>query len=294
MEGIILKAISGFYYVEADNTLYECKARGIFRKDELTPKVGDKVTFTPDGEKGIVEAVHKRKTELDRPALANIDKLFIVSSYQTPAPNTLLIDRLAAMAVYKGIKPIIVFNKSDMGDFTTFETIYKNAGFDVAVVSAKTGEGIEKIQKMLEDSISAFCGNSGVGKSSLLNTLFPDLSLATGEVSQKLGRGRHTTRHTQLFAHSFSGYVADTPGFSSLETVSDIIGFKNNLIECFPDLARYSNGCKFADCSHTKEKGCMVCEALKNGKIEPTRHQSYVTLFNELKDVKEWNIKNSK
>lgn len=292
MIGKLVKAISGFYYVEVDNSIIECKARGVFRKQGTTPVVGDNVEIELTGScTGILNEVLTRKNCLVRPQIANIDKLFIVSSYTTPSPNTLLIDRITAIASFYGIQPIIVFNKTDLGDFANYISIYKNAGFNTYAVSAKTGEGIDELKKELTDCISAFTGNSGVGKSSLLNVLFDGLNLETAEVSQKLGRGRHTTRHNELFKHKFNGYVADTPGFSSLDNIHLGFDFKENLAECFNDFLPFLNGCKFNSCSHTKEKGCLICEAVEEGKIEKTRHESYVTIFNELKSLNSWDKK---
>lgn len=292
MIGKLIKAISGFYYVEAENMLYECKARGVLRKQDMSPVVGDNVKITVNGNQtGVLEEVLPRKNCLIRPQIANIDKLFIVSSYNTPAPNTLLIDRITAIAEYYDIQPVIVFNKSDLGDFSNFVSIYKNAGFNTFTVSAKNGEGVEELKKELFNCISAFTGNSGVGKSSLLNVLFSDLDLKTGEVSEKLGRGRHTTRHNELFKHCFNGYVADTPGFSSLDNLHMGFDFKENLADCFSDFSPFLTGCKFTSCSHTKEKGCLICDAVENGAIEKTRHESYVAIYNELKLINSWDKK---
>lgn len=289
MIGLITKAISGFYYVNLDDNTYECKARGSFRKSGETPLVGDTVDFSCDSNgKGIIEAILPRKNALVRPAVANIDKLFIVSSYVTPQPNLLIIDRLTALCEFYSIEPVIVFNKCDLGDFTEYKCIYERSGYTTIVVSAVTGEGTDLLKKELSGCVSAFTGNSGVGKSSLLNYLFSDLSLQTGEVSDKLGRGRHTTRHTELFKHEFGGYVADTPGFSSFDTHYQSIEFKESLIDCFPDFAEYTDTCKFADCAHIGESGCGVSEAVKNGKIQLSRHKSYVAIYDELKNLKEW------
>ncbi len=291
MKGLILKAISGFYYVLADGKTFECKARGNFRNKGESPLVGDSVEIAvQSGDKGVIESIYERKNSLIRPAVANIDKLFIVSSYVTPAPNTLIIDRLTAICAFYSITPIIVFNKCDLGDFTSFKEIYNNSGFKTLVVSAQTGEGIDELKNELEGCISAFTGNSGVGKSSLLNVIFPKLNLQTGEVSDKLGRGRHTTRHTELFAHEFNGYVADTPGFSSLDTLYFSIEFKERLIDCFPDFSNFVCDCQFADCAHIGEKGCGVAKAVNEGKLEVSRYQSYTAIYNELKDLKSWQV----
>ena len=287
--GIIVKAISGFYYVSSGECVYECKARGNFRHAKVSPIVGDRVTFIP-GENltGIVEGVLPRKNCLLRPAVANIDKIIIVSSFENPSPDPYLIDRLTAIAAFSDITPVIVFNKSDIGDFGEMPGIYKNAGFNTYVVSAKREDTLNSLKLEFKDSVCAMAGNSGVGKSSLINSLFGDLNLKTGEVSTALGRGRHTTRHTELFKNEFGGYIADTPGFSSVADVNNKFEFKLNLADCFTDFTPYLN-CKFTTCTHTCEVGCGVLKALKEGKIERSRHNSYVALFNELKDVNSWN-----
>ncbi len=291
MNGLIVKALSGFYYVKTDNGIVECKARGKFRNDKTTPFVGDRVEISLTGEKGTVERIFERKNLLLRPPVANVDKLFIVSSSVTPTPSTLLIDRMTAICSYKDIEPIIIFNKNDLEDVSFWCDIYQNAGFKTIACSAVSGEGIDLVKSELNDCISAFTGNSGAGKSSLLNIIFPELSLSTGEVSDKLGRGRHTTRHTELFAHNYGGFVADTPGFSSLEADKDDLAFKEGLGDFFPDFEDYRFDCRFADCAHIGEKGCSVCAAVAEGKIEKTRYESYLTIYNELKDIKAWNIK---
>ncbi len=289
MIGIIIKALSSFYYVEAENTVYECKARGNFRKSGFSPLVCDRVEFEAiDSKHGVINKVLERNNCLKRPNVANIDKLFIVSSYSTPAPNTYIIDKITAIARYNDIEPIIVFNKADMGDFSKYERIYKNAGFKTYTVSAKNGDGMEFLKEELKDSISAFTGNSGVGKSSILNYLFGSENIAIGDVSEKLGRGRHTTRHIEAYRLDFGGYVVDTPGFSSIEHDNNDYGFKENLADCFEDFGDLYN-CKFSSCTHTKENGCKVIEAVKGGLIEPTRHESYIRIFEELKDLKPWN-----
>lgn len=291
MQGVITKAISGFYYVSCDTAVYECKARGSFRNAGVSPVVGDRVSFTlTDSAHGVLESIEPRRNLLDRPTIANIDKLFIVSSFIRPAPDALIIDRMTALAIFNGIEPVIVFNKCDMGDFTEWQRIYANAGFKSIITSAATEEGIEQISRELDGCICAFSGNSGVGKSSLLNALFPELKLKTNEISEKLGRGKHTTRHTELFAHK-SGFVADTPGFSSLEISRNVLEFKENLASCFPDFADFKDNCRFTGCTHTCEKGCAVIDALENGRIEASRHNSYKEIFSELKSIKAWEHK---
>ncbi len=292
MNGILIKAISGFYYVKSGDKVYECKARGNFRKTGVSPVVGDKVEFSlTDDIHGVVEKIYDRKSLLTRPLVANIDKLFIVSAYATPAPDTFIIDRLTAISVHNNIEPIIVFNKSDMGSFDDFYHIYNNAGFRTYVVSAVNNDGISQLKKETENCVCAFSGNSGVGKSSILNALFPELTLKTGEVSEKLGRGRHTTRHTELFSVENGGYVVDTPGFATVDNSENPYDFKMNLVNCFPDFSDYIDDCYFTSCTHIKERGCALVEAVNSGKVEKSRHESYVALFEELKNVTEWNNK---
>ena len=291
MTGIIIKALSGFYYIDNGSAVYECRARGNFRKSGISPLVGDKAEFELSGGSGVVTAVLPRKNFLSRPPVANIDRLFIVSSFENPAPNEYIIDRLTAIAVYHGIEPIIVFNKCDAGDFSCWESIYRAAGFRVFTVSAETGEGIDALKSEFSNGISVLTGNSGVGKSSLLNALDPRFSVQVGEVSQALGRGRHTTRHVELYTLSGGAEIIDTPGFSSFDT--DELGFalKERLPETFLDFAPYLDGCRFVGCSHTKEKGCAVLEAVRAGKLSASRHASYLRLYNELKDLREWSSK---
>ncbi len=293
MKGLVVKSLSGFYYVRTDNAIIECKARGKFRSIGTSPLVGDKVEVSLNGDKGTVEKIYERKNFLDRPPLANIDKLFIISSAVTPIPNLLLIDRMTALCEFRKIKPVIVFNKSDMGDLSAYISKYNSVGYTSIECSAVSGLGIDAITAELKGCTSAFTGNSGVGKSSILNKIFPDLSLSTGEVSEKLGRGRHTTRHCELFYHNFDGYVADTPGFSSLEYDMNNIEFKDALASCFPEFNEFEGSCRFSDCKHIGEAGCAVEQAVKCGNIDSDRHSSYKTIFNELKEIKPWNIKKS-
>lgn len=295
MEGIIIKALSGFYYVSSGDEIYECKARGNFRKNGVSPLVGDSVVFERTSDKtGIVDKVLPRKNCLVRPPVANIDKLFIVSSYSSPHPNTYLIDKMTVIAEYNNIKPIIVFNKCDMGDFGEFKSIYEKSGFKTYVVSAEEGIGIKELENEMQNSVSAFTGNSGVGKSSILNHILGENLIATGEVSDKLGRGRHTTRHTELYKLKNGGFIADTPGFSSLELDFTDYELKEKLQYCFSEFEDFLGVCRFSSCSHTKESGCAVIEAVENGKIQKTRHESYVELFDELKDLKPWDNKKKK
>ncbi len=291
LNGIIIKGIGGFYYVEAAGEVYECKARGAFRKKKITPLAGDNVTITVREDKeNTIDEIHSRKNFLIRPPVANIDTLIIVSSVKEPVPSLLVIDKLTAMAVDKGIKPCVVFSKSDLGETTEYEAIYKTAGIPVCSVCNKTAEGIESVRAMIGEGITVFTGNTGVGKSSLLNSIDERFSLQTGEISDKLGRGRHTTREVTLY-HIGNGLVADTPGFSSLDIQesSEVI-VKENLPFCFPEFEEYLGKCKFSTCSHTVEKGCLVLDALKNGVIHQSRHNSYMQMYNDVKDLKDWQL----
>ncbi len=292
MQGIIVKALSGFYYVKSEEKIYECKAKGAFRNEGISPLIGDVVAFdTTDETHGIITEIMPRKNALVRPPVANIDRVIIVSSFCTPAPNNLIIDTLTVICEHNGIEPILVFNKSDLGDFTEWIELYKSVGYKVFVTSTETGDGISELKNEMLDGITVLTGNSGVGKSSILNSLFPKLNLAVGEISQKLGRGRHTTRHSQLYRLSSGGFVADTPGFSSLEIDKTDFSFKENLENCFPEFNEFLGSCRFTGCSHTGEKGCAVCEAVKKGAIPVFRHESYISLYNELKDLKVWQTK---
>ncbi len=291
VNGIIVKGICGFYYVEAAGEIYECKARGVFRKKHITPLVGDRVTVTlREGSENSIDEIAERKNFLLRPPVANIDTLVIVSSVKDPLPSLLVIDKLTAMAVDRGIEPCVVFSKSDLGDTSALEKPYITAGIPVCSVCCTTGEGVEKVRAMLGSGISVFTGNSGVGKSSLLNCLNVGQELATGEISTKLGRGKHTTRECSLY-HLGGGLVVDTPGFSSLdiEQANEVI-VKENLPFCFPEFTDYLGCCKFSTCSHTVEKGCRILEAVADGRIDPARHKSYVSMYNEVKDIKDWEL----
>ena len=292
-KGLITKAIAGFYYVEAGDTVYQCKARGIFKKRGSSPLVGDNVVFEEgenDKTNGMVEELLERKNSLIRPPLANVTRLFIVSAYQNPAPNGLIIDKLIAIAEHKDIEPILIFNKSDQGDLSKWREIYEKAGFCVHVVSCESGENVDAVMDDLKDGISVFSGNSGVGKSSLINMLFRDLELPTGEVSEKLGRGRHTTRHVELFKTGAGGYVADTPGFASLDLEKSEVVLGEDLPYAFREFLPYLGKCKFTDCSHTCETGCAILDALEKGEIGRERFESYKTLYNEVKDIKKWEL----
>lgn len=289
-EGIIIKGIDGFYYVETESGVFECRARGVFRKKGMKPVAGDRVTvLLSETDGNVVDSVCERKSLLLRPPVANIDRLFIVSSVKEPNPNFLVIDRMVAIAVNRDIEPVVVFSKSDLGETEPFLEIYRKVGILTFSVSCETGEGIETLRQALKGHVSAFSGNSGVGKSSLLNKLFPELSLATGGISQKLGRGRHTTRESQLYPVE-GGYVADTPGFSSLEFEGEDVMVKENVAFGFPEFVPYLGTCKFSTCRHINDKGCKITEAVRCGEIAESRHRSYVTMMNEALALNEWEI----
>ena len=291
IDGIIIKGIGGFYYVEAaDGIIYECKARVVFRKVKITPLAGDKVEISVDeNNKNSIDKIYERRNMFKRPPIANVDKLVIVSSVCDPRPNLLIIDRLSAVAVYKNVEPIIVFTKNDLQSADEYIEIYKNAGFKTFAVSNETGEGIGEIKAVIENGVCVFTGNSGVGKSSLINRMYPDFALETGEISKKLGRGRHTTRHVELLKIN-NGYIADTPGFSSLDFETNDLIKKDELAFCFPDFSDYIDSCKFSTCAHVNDKGCRLIEAVNNGDVMRSRHESYVTMYNEVKDLKDWQL----
>lgn len=296
MRGILLKVLSGFCYVESEGEIYECRPRGNLRRDGIGILAGDNVEFTPlkDG-KGVVEKVIDRKNSLVRPPIANIDRLFIVSSHNTPTPNAKLIDRICAIAVNKGIEPIVVFNKCDLGDFEEWQNIYNKAKIKSFVVSAKDLNGLSELKNYIcQSGISALTGNSGVGKSSILNALFPQLSLETGEISEKLGRGRHTTRKVELYPISGGGYVADTPGFSSLDIQKCETVYKDDISSCFSEFCSFDTECKYPSCSHISENGCAVKKAVEEGLIHSSRYESYVAFYNEVKDLKPWEKQKNK
>jgi len=288
-KGIIIKAIGGIYFVEAPDGIFECVARGIFRKREISPCCGDNVKIeVAEDNSGIIVEIFERKNALIRPPLANLDQLVFVISTCEPSPNLTILDKFIAISEYKNIKPIIAITKIDLENIDEIVDIYRKAGITVFLADNITGEGSENIAQILQGKISAFTGNTGVGKSSLLNSILPELFLKTNEISKKLGRGKHTTRHVELFKLKNGGYVADTPGFSTLETNKYDIILKEDIANCFCEFKDFTNKCKFQDCSHTKEKGCAVIEAVKNGTISQSRHNSYIQMYEQARQIKEW------
>ena len=296
MEGRILKALSGFYYVDSgEGPLIQCRARGRFRHQKITPLVGDRVRMTPLEEgTGVLDGILSRKNAFQRPAVANIDQLVVVASGAVPVTDPFLIDRVAAIAEHKGCECLICVNKCDLDQGDELCRIYQAAGFPTLQVSAETGQGIPALAEAIAGKVSAFTGNSGVGKSSILNALEPGFRLPVGEVSDKLGRGRHTTRHVELFRLSNGAVVADTPGFSSFDAeLEQELGIEE-LPQAFREFRPYLGQCRFIGCAHVKEKGCAVREALAEGKISPSRHASYVRLYQQAREVRPWEQKQNK
>ena len=288
-----MKALSGFYYVDGgDGALTACRGRGKFRHQKLIPLVGDRVRFTPLGEgAGILDEILPRKNQFQRPAVANIDQLVVIASGAVPVTDPFLIDRVVSIAEGRDCEPVICINKCDLDAAEELYQTYRKAGFLTLRVSAETGEGIPELAAAISGKVSAFTGNSGVGKSSILNALEPEFRLQVGEVSDKLGRGRHTTRHVELFRLSSGAIVADTPGFSSFDTEGMELRRPEELQYTFREFAPYLDQCRFTGCAHVKEKGCAVLAAVKAGEIAPSRHASYVRLYEQAKEVPEWERK---
>lgn len=288
-EGCIQKALSGFYYVDTGSERLTCRARGKFRKEGISPLVGDRVEVRELGNgEGFIEKILPRRNAFARPAVANIDQLVVIASAAIPKTDPFLIDRVAAIAELKGCEVIILLNKCDLDPADNLYEIYRHAGFQTLRISAETGEGLDELKPLISGKLSAFTGNSGVGKSSILNALDPEFQLKVGEVSDALGRGRHTTRHVELYHLACGAKVVDSPGFSSFETDELNLELKHHLPETFREFTPYLDQCRFVGCSHTKEKGCAVLAALQAGDIQKSRHNSYLRLFEELKPLKDW------
>lgn len=290
-EGLIIKGIGGFYYVETTNGIYECKAKGKFRKERISPLAGDRVTITVrDGEENTIDEIHERKNKLVRPPVANIDKMLIVVSATKPLPNYLVIDKMTVLAEKNGIEPVIVITKTDLSDYREVYETYKKTGYKVFLFSnVDDSSMLDAIKGELNGHLTAFTGNSGVGKSTLINALSGDLSLETGEISDKLGRGRHTTRQAEIF-HIGDGLVIDTAGFSSIDFSNDNVIFSDELENYFKEFEEHLGMCRFSGCAHLGDKGCKICQEVNNGNISENRYNSYVTLYNEQKSLKKWNL----
>ena len=268
----------------------ECKAKGIFRKKKITPLAGDKVCLEIENGGNVIAEILPRKNFMIRPPIANLDVLFIVSSTTQPTPSTLVIDKMSAIAVDKGIQPALVITKGDLRDSAELREAYRAAGIPVICIDYATGQGIEEVREMIRGRLCAFCGNSGVGKSTLLNAVVPGLAQQTADISQKLGRGKHTTREVTIF-EACGGLIADTPGFASLDTLKACYIPPENLEFAFPEFKPYFGECKFTGCSHRTETGCAVREALQNGELSQSRYQSYVTMYEEAQQINEWERK---
>ena len=289
--GRIIRSISGFYDVQTPAGLINCRARGILRKEGNSPLTGDMVEISVERGKGMVESILPRKNSFVRPAVANVDALVVFAANVNPVTEPFLIDRVAAIAGDQEVPVYLCVNKCDLDPALDLVRIYEKAGFSVICTSAETGEGVEALRQLLQGKLTAFTGNSGVGKSSILNRLCPELRLPTGEVSEKLGRGRHTTRHVELYSLGEDTYVADTPGFSSFDTDQMDVILKENLQYAFPDFGRFIGQCRFDDCTHRKEPGCAVRAALEAGEIEPTRYDSYLRLYEKASQINLWELK---
>ena len=290
-EGRIVRSLSGFYDVQTAKGLVTCRARGILRKEGNSPLTGDLVEITVERGKGMVEKILPRKNKFIRPAVANIDALVVFAANVNPVTEPYLIDRVAAIAGDQNVQVVLCVNKCDLDPAVDLVRIYEHAGFTVIRTSAETGEGVDLLRGTIAGKLVAFTGNSGVGKSSILNRLAPELNLATGEVSEKLGRGRHTTRHVELYRLGEDTYVADTPGFSSFDTDQMDVILKENLQYAFPDFGPYIGKCRFDDCSHRKEPDCAVREAFEKGEIEKSRYDSYLKLYEKASQINLWELK---
>ena len=290
-QGRIIRSLSGFYEVQTKDGTVTCRARGSLRRGAEIPLTGDLVTITVERGKGMVEKIHPRRNSFVRPAVANIDALVVFAANANPVTEPFLIDRVAAIAGDQEVPVYLCVNKCDLDPAQDLIRIYTHAGFPVIAASAETGEGIGQLRELIKGKLVAFTGNSGVGKSSILNRLCPELNLPTGEVSEKLGRGRHTTRHVELYDLGDGTLVADTPGFSSFDTDQMDVILKENLQYAFPDFGNFLGSCRFDDCSHRKEPGCAVREALEAGQIEPTRYDSYLRLYEKSSQINLWELK---
>ena len=283
--------MSGFYYVRSGERELTCRARGKFRNTKLTPLVGDRVITDDAGDgTGTVTEILPRRCAFGRPAVANVDALVMLASEAVPVTDPYLIDRVTVRCEKNGVEAALIINKCDLSSGKELAAVYASAGYPVFLVSASTGEGIDDLRKWLRGKIVCFTGNSGVGKSSVLNALSPELALPTGEISRKLGRGKHTTRHVELFDLGSDTFIADTPGFASFDDETEIPIRKDELAWLFPEFRKYNDSCRFDDCTHRKEPGCAVREAVETGAVHPSRYASYLRLYEEAALLKNWEI----
>lgn len=290
LEGTIISSLGGSYKVAADGREIICSARGAFRAKDITPLCGDRAVVLEESSSAVITDILPRKNEIIRPPLANLDCMVFVISTCEPKPNILLLDKFLAVCEFKEIAPVIVFSKTDKSPADEYVRIYGGI-YPTFCVDNSTGRGCGEVKAMLQGKFSAVTGNSGSGKSSLLNNICPELRLETNEISRKLGRGKHTTRRVDIYRLDCGGYIADTPGFSTFETRKYDIIMKDELADCFPEFEGYLGKCRFIDCSHTKESGCAVIEAVKAGEISASRHASYVVMYDESAKIKPWDVK---
>lgn len=289
VEGIIIRGVGGNYYVDTGQDIIECRARGLFRVQNMKPLVGDRVLIRLTSEKdktGYIEDIKERSNEIKRPAVANVEQLIIVFAVANPEPSFLLLDKLLIATEVTNLKPIICFNKADLCDDERKKQlldIFINTGYKILFTSKNDESSIENLRDILKDKLSVFAGPSGVGKSSLMNAVQPQFQLKTGDISEKLKRGKHTTRHAEIFKLSFGGYVVDTPGFSSFE-LDSIDQYELN--HYYPEIQKYNDGCRFYDCLHHMEPGCVIKEAVSNGLISNTRYENYIKLLEEIINTK--------
>lgn len=285
--GIIIKAVGGLYFVKTPEGIFECKARGIFRNKGISPSAGDEVILEDNI---VISEILPRKNFIIRPPLANLDIMVFVVSTCEPSPNFEIIDKFIAVCEYKNIEPVIAITKIDLSEGDYIRSIYEKVGIKVLTIDYSKENSCDELKSLLSGKLSAFTGNSGAGKSTLLNNMDNSLSLDTGEISKKLGRGRHTTRQVELFSLEGGGYVADTPGFSTFDTNRYDIIKCDELSSCFIEFENYSDKCRFKDCAHIGEKGCAVKDAVEKGDISETRYQSYVSMYNNAKQIKDWEL----
>ncbi|MDE6088685.1 MAG: ribosome small subunit-dependent GTPase A [Oscillospiraceae bacterium] len=284
---MILKSVRGHYTVVfPDGLIQECSARGILNRKGRELYTGDFVRV----KNGVISELLPRKNEIIRPPLANLDQLCFVVSMCEPQPNLRLLDKFIAVSLYKQIQPLLLLTKIDLASCEEILKLYQSIEIPVLVVDYQNPETLALARNAFRGKISALTGNSGAGKSTLLNALDENFRIPTGEISQKLGRGRHTTRQAQLYALQDGGYIADTPGFSTFETMRYAVIRKEELADCFVEFSAYQGQCRFHDCSHTCEKGCAVLEAVRDGKIPASRHESYCAMYEEAKQIREWEL----
>jgi len=292
-EGLIIKSTGDRMTVlTEDGETCTCRARGRFRLDGTFPLAGDRVIFRiSHGDEQLVERVLSRKNYLIRPPVANIKRLCIVASMAPPVTDRLSIDTLTAAAEYNGIQPVIIVNKYDLVPGDELAAVYRKAGYPVFLTSTFRGDGVDELRSFISDGLSVFAGSSGVGKSSLLNQLLPEAGVRTSYISQKIGRGRHTTRHVELFPNGRGGYIVDTPGFSSIDPVQMLLLDKKRLENCFPEFEPYIGKCRYDDCAHTHDDDCAIQKAVDRGEIDRLRHENFVTIYDQVSRLKDWQIR---